>query len=217
VISAIQLVDRTADGAFVVDRSLRITAWSEAATALLGHAPDEAVGRPCYAVIAGRADDGGLFCRRRCEPLRCALAGGFHPNFEICTRTRDGRMLWVNISIVVMPLSPDGGGQMLHIFRPIERQKQLEAFVRQTISSAAEHLPAKPLLPGSPQAAARSLSGRERDVLRLLRNGRTTHEVASALGISATTVRTHTQHILEKLDLHSKTAAVLYAERHRID
>lgn len=217
MISANQLVDRTADGAFAVDHSLRIQAWNAAATVLLGHAPDEAVGRPCYAVITGRADDGGLFCRRRCEPLRCALAGRFHPNFEICTRTRDGKMLWVSISIVVMPLSPNGGGEMVHIFRPIERQKQLEAFVRQTISNAEEHLPVKPPSSGSPSPAVRSLSGRERDVLRLLRNGRTTHEVASALGICATTVRTHMQHILEKLDLHSKTAAVLYAERHGID
>ncbi|MDO8793578.1 MAG: LuxR C-terminal-related transcriptional regulator [Vicinamibacterales bacterium] len=212
-----QLVDRTADGAFAVDHSLRIQAWNEAATTLLGHRAGEVVGRPCYAVLAGRADDGALFCRRRCEPLQCALAGGLQPNFEICARTHDGRVRWINMSIVAMPVTPNGGGSMVHFFRPIDRQKRLEAFVKQTISSAAEHLPARPRASESPATAARLLSGRERDVLRLLRNGLPTHEVACALGIGDATVRTHTQHILEKLGLHSKTAAVLYAERHGID
>lgn len=212
-----QLVDRTADGAFAVDRSLRIQAWNEAATTLLGHPAGEVVGRPCYAVLAGRTDDGALFCRRRCDPLQCALAGGLHPNFEICARTHAGGPLWINMSIVAMPVTPHGGGALVHFFRPIDRQKRLEAFVKRTISSAAEHLP-KRASAAEPRAdAARSLSGRERDVLRLLRNGLPTHEVACALGIGDATVRTHTQHILEKLGLHSKTAAVLYAERHGID
>lgn len=58
-----------------------------------------------------------------------------------------------------------------------------------------------------------SLTGREREILRLLADGGATGEIASALGISPMTVQSHVKNILSKLGVHSKVEAVTLAWR----
>ncbi len=55
------------------------------------------------------------------------------------------------------------------------------------------------------------LSKREIEVLRLLVSGQTDRQIADTLFISPATARTHVSHILHKLDVSSRTAAVAYA------
>jgi DNA-binding NarL/FixJ family response regulator len=57
------------------------------------------------------------------------------------------------------------------------------------------------------------LTGREREILQLIAEGRTNKEVATMLNISLTTVETHRTHILQKLGLHSIPELILYAVR----
>jgi DNA-binding CsgD family transcriptional regulator len=52
------------------------------------------------------------------------------------------------------------------------------------------------------------LTGRERDVLALVAEGFTNREIARRLFISPATVRTHLEHIYEKLGVQTRTAAV---------
>ncbi|MGZ5481873.1 MAG: response regulator transcription factor [Pyrinomonadaceae bacterium] len=56
------------------------------------------------------------------------------------------------------------------------------------------------------------LSDRERDILSLLAKGVTTTTVAEQLHISRTTVNNHVQHILRKLDSHTRLEAIRRAE-----
>ncbi len=58
------------------------------------------------------------------------------------------------------------------------------------------------------------LTAREREVMKLIAEGRTDHEMADALGLKVSTVRNHAQRILEKLSAHSREEAVWRA-RHR--
>ncbi len=60
------------------------------------------------------------------------------------------------------------------------------------------------------------LSRREREVLALLVEGADGPTVASRLGISRNTVRTHVQSILTKLQVHSRLEAATFAVRHRL-
>jgi DNA-binding NarL/FixJ family response regulator len=62
-----------------------------------------------------------------------------------------------------------------------------------------------------PPPPLHSLSGRERDVMRLLALGYTNREVADRLFISARTVDAHRAHIMEKLDLGSRAELVMCA------
>jgi len=50
--------------------------------------------------------------------------------------------------------------------------------------------------------------------LRLLVQGQTDNEIGKTLFISTYTVRGHVSHILTKLDVPNRTAAVHYALRH---
>ena len=57
------------------------------------------------------------------------------------------------------------------------------------------------------------LTDREKQVLRLVAQGRNNQDIADRLAISEATVRTHVSHILAKLKLSSRTQAALYALR----
>ena len=57
------------------------------------------------------------------------------------------------------------------------------------------------------------LSPREREVLQLLAEGRSTKEVAAYLHVSVKTVETHRLHIMRKLDMHSMAELTKYAIR----
>lgn len=61
-----------------------------------------------------------------------------------------------------------------------------------------------------------SLTPREREVVRLLGEGKSTKEVAAMLDMAVKTAETHRAHIMHKLDLHSITDLVLYAVRNRL-
>jgi non-specific serine/threonine protein kinase len=63
-------------------------------------------------------------------------------------------------------------------------------------------------------AAAYGLTPRERDVLRLLVEGRSDAEIADALFIAPRTARAHVASILAKLGVPTRTAAATHAVRH---
>jgi DNA-binding CsgD family transcriptional regulator len=60
----------------------------------------------------------------------------------------------------------------------------------------------------SRRADPSALSAREREVLALVRDGLRNAEIAEALWVSPGTVRKHLENIYEKLDVHTRTAAV---------
>jgi DNA-binding NarL/FixJ family response regulator len=68
-----------------------------------------------------------------------------------------------------------------------------------------------------PKTTARNrLTPREREIVQLLAEGKTSKEVAVALGISVKTAETHRANIMRKLELHSVSELVRYAIRNQI-
>jgi len=57
------------------------------------------------------------------------------------------------------------------------------------------------------------LSGREREVLQLLSEGKTTREIAACLHLSVKTIESHRSQIMRKLDIHSIAGLTKYAVR----
>jgi DNA-binding NarL/FixJ family response regulator len=66
---------------------------------------------------------------------------------------------------------------------------------------------------GEPSSEQAPLSKREREILQKIANGATTKEVASELGISPHTVKTHLERIFEKLGANDRAQAVAIAIR----
>ena len=71
--------------------------------------------------------------------------------------------------------------------------------------------------PGTIATSTRSrLTPREREIVQLLAEGKSTKEVAVALGLSVKTAETHRSNIMRKLQLHSVSDLVLYAVKNNI-
>jgi DNA-binding NarL/FixJ family response regulator len=66
----------------------------------------------------------------------------------------------------------------------------------------------------APKSAADDLTPRERDVVLLIAEGGTNRQIASRLGVTERTARTHVSNILGKLGLASRTQAAMWAVRH---
>lgn len=76
---------------------------------------------------------------------------------------------------------------------------------------APEALHLNALEPGG--AKAQRLSGRERDILHLIAQGRVDREIAQTLAISPTTVKSHVGKIFTKLSVQKRAHAVSRAKR----
>jgi len=100
-----------------------------------------------------------------------------------------------------------------------------KAFVLKDIAADALIACIRDVLAGktylAPSAAAKLAEGvtrvqltpRELATLRLMADGQANKEIASALGISERTVKTHSSHLFEKLGVASRTEAVRVATR----
>lgn len=65
-------------------------------------------------------------------------------------------------------------------------------------------------------ARKRVLTGREREVLKLLAEGRTVRSTAAVLGLSVKTVDAHKFNLMRKLGIHNKAELVMWAIQKRV-
>lgn len=70
--------------------------------------------------------------------------------------------------------------------------------------------------PDESSGPALRLTERELDVLRLVAQGHSNKEIAARLFISENTVKNHVRNMLEKLQLHSRMEAVMYAVKEKL-
>ena len=208
-----EFLSRTGDGVCVVDGEQRIVLWNDAASGLLGFAPDEALGRRCYEVFGGTDEAGCAVCRRDCTAWRAARCGEPVPVRDVRVRTRDAGRIPVSVSTISLPASWHELSVLAHLFRSTDARKERE--------SSDEPAPERIVRKGTPDAPAGSgptrptngLTGREYEVLQLLSTGASTETICARLGIAITTTRAHVRSILAKLGVHDRLAAVTFGVR----
>jgi PAS domain S-box-containing protein len=193
------------DGAFVIGGDGRIALWNRAAERTLGYAARDAVGRPCCEIFAGVDGDGNKLCYDGCHVRSLVRMAEPVQSFDMRTRTRTGRPVWLNVSVLSMR-DAAGAPVILHLFRDVTATKERLRLVHERL---AEPAPAD----GGPAAA---LSRREIDVLRLMVEGLNTRAAAERLHVSHSTIRNHVQNMFAKLGVHNRLEAVAYAARHRL-
>jgi two-component system, NarL family, nitrate/nitrite response regulator NarL len=81
---------------------------------------------------------------------------------------------------------------------------QIAATLFQRVSEAGSH--------DGPMTQARSLTNRERQVLRLIQQGYSNKEIAENLNIAEPTVKNHVHHLLEKLEVSTRAQAIARAK-----
>jgi DNA-binding CsgD family transcriptional regulator len=203
----------TADAAFAVDADGVIVAWNRAAEVFFALPASVALGRRCAKVVQGR-DECGAVCTENCRVRQALQKRTPIGNFDLLAVTSRGRV-WCNVSILAADSGVATHPYALHILRAVDSQKRLEiltrAFVLGNALMAGE--PAGGRIPSAGSAArGPDLTRRELEILRLLATGGTTASVADELSISPTTVNNHVQHILRKLDAHTRLEAIRRAE-----
>jgi PAS domain S-box-containing protein len=204
-----------ADGAFITDADQRVVFWNRAAERMLGFTFDEITRQPCDETLEGRDDRGRLVCRKSCRVAVTALTGGAVANYDTLVRTKSSGALWINMSIFTFLANGRPADTLVvHLFRDITQRKQDEQLLQQVLR-AAKDLESTELSQAVPAASMEgpgaSLTNREREVLSILALGFNTGEIAQSLSISPSTVRNHIRNILQKLNVHSRLEAVLYA------
>ena len=200
-------LDRAGDGAFVIGADGRITLWNRAAERILGYPAREVLGRACCDVFVGMDGSGNRLCYRGCHVMNLVKLGDSVQSFDMRTRAKNGRVVWLNISILTAGGPPDGS-YTIHLFRDVTATRELLTLVHERLAG--------PPAGGEPGSPGASLSRRELEVLRLMADGLSTSAAAERLHVSPATIRNHVQNILAKLGVHSRLEAVAFATKHRL-
>jgi len=204
----LDMLGRTADAMIAIDGKFRIIAWNEAATELLGYPPTEALGRSCHEILCWRDRCGDPVCDGFCPAASPGEPDQVIETREVLGRSASGKTLWLSASTIVPPAGLRDECRLVHMIREVAFPPELERVVVERLEG------------WSPAAADSDgrldvLTSRERDVLRLLTEGLDGAAIARRLFLSPATVRNHIQHILSKLDVHSRVEAVALALRRR--
>jgi len=196
---------RAGDGACVVTADGRVVLWNRSAERILGHAAREVLGRPCCDVFTGFDDDGNRLCYQGCHIMTLVKRDEPVQSFDMRTRTKAGKPVWINIGILSVPSGSLAGALTVHLFHDVTATKELLTLVEERLAG-----------PGNGGPAVSGLSRRELEVLRLICEGLNTATAAERLHVSPATIRNHVQNIFGKLGVHSRLEAVAYANRHRL-
>jgi PAS domain S-box-containing protein len=170
----------------VFDDDLQVLCWNEGAEALTGIPAEEAVGRPCWAVIAGRDDQGGTVCHKGCSRARIVREGRCLPAEVLHARTATGRR---RISLETIAAEAEEGALFLHVMRDAPAPMEAER----------------------PSGPVPQLTPRQHEILQRLAEGQPPKLVARDLGLMETTVRNHIRLLHLALGAHSQLEAVARA------
>jgi DNA-binding CsgD family transcriptional regulator len=105
--------------------------------------------------------------------------------------------------VVVTARGPDEGDlALVHCALADDREARVAGYLTRVLERTPENSGGMRKLPAQ-------LTPRENEVLSLLARDVSLEEIAEKLGVSYVTVRNHTQHIREKLEVHSTLEAVV--------
>jgi PAS domain S-box-containing protein len=214
--SADETLDRIArskEAVFAIDAADRIVVWNKRAEELLGRPARAVLGKRCYDVLAGRDAQGNIYCYRNCPVAFQAREKQSEPvaRFPLQIPMGNGGERWVEMSLFAIPSYHPALSTVVHVVREGKKPSTLE---KKLEKAAASHEPLWPMTSSEGEPVA--LTEREQEVLRCLARGMSTAGIARKLSIAPVTVRNHIQSILQRLDVHSKLAAVVYAYRHQL-
>ena len=204
-VKLLEAFERTSDGVFAVDQHMRIVYWNVAAERIFGMDGDAALGRRCDEIVAGFETSGAALCTPDCRVIGCARRGHAAETYDLVRADATNNNQWLNVTIIVLRGRRRASTLAVHLVRDVTARRQLE-------ERAGRILSALPI--AAPDSATPAITKREAEVLRLLACGLSNAKIAEALGVSATTIRNHIEHLLAKLGVHSKLEAVVYAAQH---
>jgi PAS domain S-box-containing protein len=211
---AIDLLSKSGEAAFAIDSGDRIVYWNRGCEELLGFEPQKVLGKHCYDVMGGRDDQGNIYCYRNCPVAHQAREEDepdVHP-FHLLVKDKAGNEKRLAVSMFSVAALKPSLTAVIHVIR--EEGASPSALEKSLAESVANAPQAR--WPMSAPEAKVELTAREKEILRCLAEGLSTPAISDRLFIAPVTVRNHVQNILQKLDVHTKLAAVVFAYRHQL-
>jgi len=211
-VDVLEQIAKSDDAVFAFDANDLVILWNKGCERLLGRPAYEVLGRHCYDIMCGRDAFGNVYCCPSCPITVQARTRKEDPvqRFELEVNAAGGKRKKVSITTFALPAVRSGPATLVHVLRePGAGASDLET----DLAAAVE--------PSDPQSPPRSGAGapltrRELEILRLMARGTPTGAIAEQMFIAPVTVRNHIARILQKLDVHSKLAAVAFAYRNRL-
>ena len=212
---AIDVLSRSGEAAFAIDSGDRIVYWNRGCEEVFGFDAQKVLGKHCFDVIAGRDENGNVYCFKNCPVAHQARSDDepeVHP-FHLLVKDKSGREKRLVVSMFCVPAIRPSLSAIIHVIREDgSSPSPLEKSLAESVSSAS---PARwPMI--TPEKQALELTQREKEILRCLAEGLSTSAISARLFIAPVTVRNHVQNILRKLDVHTKLAAVVFAYRNQL-
>lgn len=195
-LSAADALFDAADCVFAADANQRITFWSAASERLLGISRQQALGAPCHKLLRACDGAGQAFCGPACRIAQLAEGGSAPVNHRLWLDAGRRQRQQFRLIVMLAPSAHEGLWSVFHVLHRVAAGASVKS--RAT------------------RADAPALTARERAVLQMLAEGLPAHLISRHLCISLVTVRNHIQHILAKLEVHSKVEAVALAYRRRL-
>ncbi len=205
------VLENTADAAFAVDEHGMVRSWNHSAEKLFGHRATEILDKPCAALFQGRGNFGSPICSEHCSIIDCAVHHRETPNYDMEVKTRNGRRIWVNVSILVFRDDRTGHTLVVHLTRDISQRKRAEGVTSKFVQLARQ-VSALPQ-DGGPMAPTSPLTEQEGKILRLFAQGKSPRSIAEELEITPRTLRNHLHHANQKLGTRNRLEAVMQATR----
>ena len=204
-------IARSGEAVFAIDSSDRIILWNKKCEDLLGRPARSVLGKRCYDVIAGRDESGNVYCYRNCPVAHQARDMPQDPvhRFQLSMETGSGKRRSIEVSLFAIPSFHPALSTVVHVLR--DGKKKPSTLERSLAGDADDRPPLWPMGGKGASLRAVELTAREKEILRCLAEGLSTTAIGKRLFISPVTVRNHVQSILQKLDVHSKLAAVVFA------
>ncbi len=112
-------------------------------------------------------------------------------------------------------------GYLVKDSAPVDLKMAIAAVLRGEIylsPRVSKHL-VSGFLSGKPhqnESSMEALTPRQREILQMVAEGKSTKEIAYQLDVSVKTVETHRAALMERLDIHDIAGLVLYAVRHGV-
>jgi DNA-binding CsgD family transcriptional regulator len=130
---------------------------------------------------------------------------------------KGGRRVWINLTVSLVHDDADEPRYFIAVAEDIGKRKQAEEEPQRTQERLRQSEGRFKVLAQEEYEAQRTigkLTPREKQVLRALGEGLDSKDIAEKLHLIVETERTHMVNILNKLDVHSRLQALVFAARH---
>lgn len=188
---------------------------------LTGYGLDEAVGRNCRFLQGDDRDQPGL------RAIRTALAEGTDAHAVVRNYRKDGTPFWNELHLSHLK---DAGGRVRYVVgvqNDVTRRVQLETQLREAIEEAVADASwfteaildkLRQIRTGRVVESSRlaDLTAREREVLEWVAAGLGNAQIAAKMSLADTTVRNYVASVYDKLGVHSRAEAIVWARERGI-